>query len=198
MVGFPGQSQLAMVATVMTDSMCQLHGLYSPWNSPDQNTGVGSLSLLQGIFPTQGSNPGLPHCRRILYQLSYEGSPKAGLWHPDTWLNIILDVFVKVFVCFWMRFAFKSVDSEYSRLLFIIWWTFSSRWTKADLSLAKRDFANRIPFGTQIPVLPYIFSLLPFPADSNLPKHYNDVGQFPQINTHRHTPPCWLCFCGEC
>ena len=51
------------------------HGLYSPWNSPGQNTGVGSLSLLQGIFPTQGSNPGLPHCRWILYQLSHKGSP---------------------------------------------------------------------------------------------------------------------------
>ena len=50
------------------------HGLYSPWNSPGQNTGVGSLSLLQGIFPTQGSNPCLPHCRRILSQLSYQGS----------------------------------------------------------------------------------------------------------------------------
>ena len=47
----------------------QPHGLYSPWNSPGQNTGVGSLSLLQGIFPTQGSSPGLPHCRWILYQL---------------------------------------------------------------------------------------------------------------------------------
>ena len=45
-----------------------------PWNSPGQNTGVGSLSLLQGIFPTQESNWGLPHCRRILYQLSYGGS----------------------------------------------------------------------------------------------------------------------------
>ena len=44
-----------------------------PWNSPDQNTRVGSLSLLQGIFPTQGLNPGLPHCRWILYQLSYQG-----------------------------------------------------------------------------------------------------------------------------
>ena len=51
------------------------HGLYSPWNSPGQNAGVGSLSLLQGIFPTQGSNPGLPRCRRILYQLSHKGSP---------------------------------------------------------------------------------------------------------------------------
>ena len=43
-------------------------GLQSPWDSPGQNTGVGSLSLLQEIFPTQGSNPDLPHCRRILYQ----------------------------------------------------------------------------------------------------------------------------------
>ena len=92
-----------------------------PWNSPGQNTGVGSLSLRQGIFPAQGSNPGLLHCsldslpaepqgepkntevgslsllqqiflmqesnrgllhcRQILYQLSYEGSPKQGSYH---------------------------------------------------------------------------------------------------------------------
>ena len=95
------------------------HGLYSRWNSPGQNTGVGSLSCLQGIFPTQGwieprsptlqadslpAEPqgkpkntgvgslsllqaifltqelklGLLQCRRILYQLSYQGSPKLG------------------------------------------------------------------------------------------------------------------------
>ena len=53
---------------------------YSPWNSPGQNTGVDSLSLLQEIFPTQGSNPGLLHCRRILYQLSHEGSPRILEW----------------------------------------------------------------------------------------------------------------------
>ena len=47
----------------------------SPWNSPGQNTEVGSLSLLQGIFPTQGSNSGLPHCRQILYKLSYQENP---------------------------------------------------------------------------------------------------------------------------
>ena len=47
------------------------HGLYSPWNSPGQNTGVGSLSLFQGIFPTQGLNPGLRHCRWTVYQLSH-------------------------------------------------------------------------------------------------------------------------------
>ena len=55
-------------------------GLYSPWDSPGQNAGVGSLSLLQGIFPTQGSNPDLPHCRRILYQLSHKGSPMILEW----------------------------------------------------------------------------------------------------------------------
>ena len=49
--------------------------LYRPWNSPGQNTGVGSLSLLQGIFLTQGANPGLLQCRWILYQLSHQGSP---------------------------------------------------------------------------------------------------------------------------
>ena len=53
-----------------------LHRLFSPRNSLGQNTGVGSLFLLQGIFPTQGSNPGLPHCRRILYQLSHWRKPK--------------------------------------------------------------------------------------------------------------------------
>ena len=49
-------------------------------DSPGQNTGVGSLSLLQGIFPTQGSNPSLPHCRWILYQLSHKGSPRILEW----------------------------------------------------------------------------------------------------------------------
>ena len=104
---------------VVSDSL-PLHGLYSPWNSLGQytgvgshslfpgdlpnpgvkprspslqadslpaeppgkpkNTGVGSLSLLQGIFPSQGSNLGLPHCRRILCQLSHLGSPRILEW----------------------------------------------------------------------------------------------------------------------
>ena len=60
-------------------SVCPIHathGLYSPWNSPGQNTGVRSRSLLQGIFPTQGENPGLPRCRWILNVLSHQGSPR--------------------------------------------------------------------------------------------------------------------------
>ena len=60
--------------SVMSDSLWP-HGSYSPWNSPGQNAGVGSHSLPQGIFPTQGLNPGLPHCRRILYLVEPQGKP---------------------------------------------------------------------------------------------------------------------------
>ena len=83
--------------SVVSDSL-RPHGLYIPWNSPGQNTGVGSLSLLQGIVPTQGSNTGLPHCRRILYQLSHQGSPRMLEWvsypfssgssRPKNWIRV--------------------------------------------------------------------------------------------------------------
>ena len=72
-------SSVHLSPSVVPDSL-QLHGLYSPWNSPGRNTGVGSLSPLQGIFPTQGSNPGLPNCRQILYQLSHKGNPRILEW----------------------------------------------------------------------------------------------------------------------
>ena len=49
-------------------------------DSPGKNTGVGCYALLQGIFPTQGSNPGLPHCKQILYGLSHQGSPRILEW----------------------------------------------------------------------------------------------------------------------
>ena len=58
----------------------QPHGLPSSRKSPCQNTGVGGHSLLQWIFPTQGLNPGLPHCKLILYQLSHQGSPRILEW----------------------------------------------------------------------------------------------------------------------
>ena len=65
--------------SVMSHSLWP-HGLYSPWNSPGQNSGVGSLSFLLGIFPTKGLNPGLLHCRQILYQLSHKGSLRILEW----------------------------------------------------------------------------------------------------------------------
>ena len=70
--------------SVVSDSL-RLHEL---WNSPGQNTGVGSLSLLQGIFQTQGSNPGLPHCRENLY---HSWATREALWYtsptyePSNW-----------------------------------------------------------------------------------------------------------------
>ena len=65
--------------SVVSDSL-RPQELYSPWNCPGQNTGVGNLSLLQWIFPTQGLNPGLPHSGQILYQLSHKGSPRILEW----------------------------------------------------------------------------------------------------------------------
>ena len=66
--------------SVMSYSL-QPHGLYSPWNSPGQNTGVGSLSLLQGIFQIQGPNPGRsPILQAILCQLSHQGNPRTLEW----------------------------------------------------------------------------------------------------------------------
>ena len=69
---------LLVSRSVMSDSLWP-HGLQSTrllclWNSPSKNTGVGSHSLLQGIFPTHRSNLGLLYCRQILYHLSHQGS----------------------------------------------------------------------------------------------------------------------------
>ena len=72
-------SQKSESHSVVSDSL-RPYGLYSPWNSPGQNTGAGSHSPLQGIFPIQGSNPGLPHCRWSLYHLSHKGSPRILEW----------------------------------------------------------------------------------------------------------------------
>ena len=73
-----------------------------PFNSPGENTGICTVSLLQGIFPTQGSNPGLPHCRWILYQLSHKRSPRTLEWvayafsrgssRPRSWTGVFFIV----------------------------------------------------------------------------------------------------------
>ena len=81
--------------SVVSNSL-QSHGLHSPWNSPGQNAGVGSLFLLQGIFPTQGSNPGLWHCRWILYQLSRKGSP---IIKSSSLITVIMDAIVFSKIC---------------------------------------------------------------------------------------------------
>ena len=73
------QSELKWSKSVVSDSLWP-QGLYSSQNSPGQNTAVGDLSLLQGIFPTQELNPGLLQCKQILCQRSHKGSPRTLEW----------------------------------------------------------------------------------------------------------------------
>ena len=76
---YPIRQMTSESRSVVSNSL-QPHGLHSPWHSPGQNTRVGSLSLLQGIFPTQPWNPGLLHCRLIFQQLSHKGNPRTLEW----------------------------------------------------------------------------------------------------------------------
>ena len=81
--GSPTQCTECQSVEVLVTQLCPTlrpHELWltrflCPWNSPGKNTGVGSCFLLQGVFPNQGLNPGLLHCRWILYQLSHRGRP---------------------------------------------------------------------------------------------------------------------------
>ena len=72
--------------------------LLCPWDSPGKNTGQGCHALPQEIFPTQGSNSGLLHCRRILYQLSYAGSPNYWLLYWK-WKTELLPEYKRMFKC---------------------------------------------------------------------------------------------------
>ena len=119
------------------------HGLYCPWNSPGQNIGVGSLSLLQGICPAQGLNPGPQHCRQILYQLSHQGSPRILQWvaypfssrssWPRNWTRVSC-IAGRFFTNWAMREAFVSFyfniwkphESVYGALCFY-WYFFTNR-----------------------------------------------------------------------
>ena len=94
-----GQStEVSALASFFPKNTQDWSPLYSPWNSLGQNTGVGSLFLLQGILPIQGLNPSIPHCRQILYQLSYKGSPRILEWviypfssrssWPSSWIQV--------------------------------------------------------------------------------------------------------------
>ena len=86
-------SDMLIPVLCLVAQLCPIHGnpmdCSSPGSSvhgdsPGKNTGVGCHALLQGIFPTQGSNPGLPHCRPILYRLSNHGSPVYTYYHSTS------------------------------------------------------------------------------------------------------------------
>ena len=104
------QAIIASESCSVASESLRPHGPCNPWNSPGQNTGVGSLSLLQGIFPNQGSNPSLPHCRWILYQQSHKGGPFHCTDIPYFVYHFIID---KCFHCF----HFLAIVSNATALL---------------------------------------------------------------------------------
>ena len=99
----------------------QPHGLYSPWNSLGQNAGVGSCSLLQGVFPTQGSNPGLLHCRWEIQNrnnlISKVRGKSRGIYLFTYVLidQILLGIYSVLWVpknwCFWIVVLEKTLES---------------------------------------------------------------------------------------
>ena len=91
----------------LVSDFLQPHGLYNPWTPPGQDTGVGRLSLLHRIFPTQASNSDLLHWRWILYQLSHKGNPKQVLIFLFS-LTPILPFFL--LVCLFLSSSFLNND----------------------------------------------------------------------------------------
>ena len=117
-------------------SCSSVHG-----NSPAKNTGVGCHAILQGIFPSQGSNPGLPHCRLILYHLSHQGSPRILEWVAYTfsggtspsWYRTMVSCIaggflpaelprkpVRIHIFHQIFISFFSITSLYSFLFYVI------------------------------------------------------------------------------
>ena len=99
--------------SVLSDSS-RPHGLYTAWNSPDQNTGVGSLSLLQGLFPTQGSNPGVLHCRRTLYLLNHQSEVKVTQLCPTLCdpMDYTVHGILQTRILEWVAFPFSRESSQ--------------------------------------------------------------------------------------
>ena len=106
---------LSIVADFLWPHGLQPIGLLCPLNSQGKNTGVGSQSLLQGIFLTQGSNPGLLHCRQILYHLSNQGSPTEinKTLHSTVQSSLMKMIFRVILLDFW-RFSLLEIKARKS------------------------------------------------------------------------------------
>ena len=115
---------------------CSPPGSFVHGDSPGKDTGVGCQVLLQGIFPTQGSNPGLPHCRQILYHMSHQGSSRILKWvaypfsrgssWPKNWIA------GRFFTSWTTREALiyimpsKSIHFENGKIVFSLWFFLNS------------------------------------------------------------------------
>src|SRR5574337_596347 len=104
--------------TLCEPTNCSSPGSSVHGDSPGKNTGMGCHSLLQRIFPTLGSNPGLPHCRQILYHLSHKGSPILSLRAVKISSNINTPTQINL-----RNFAFSiTKEGEISEYLTWVYW----------------------------------------------------------------------------
>ena len=157
--------------SVMSDSL-RPHGLYSPRNSPGQNTGVGSISFLQGIFPTQGSNPSLLHCKWILYQLSHQGDGCS--WN----LNFMMYVYQVIFLYTLSLYSVVAIIS-----------------VKLEEKFNWREKFNKAPISFSWPLSPFLYSSVSVylpeshrPERKQLQQHWSFASQSQIIPVH-------LCYC---
>ena len=152
------------------------------FSTPEYWSEVGSLSLFQGIFPIQGFNPGLPHCRRILYQLSHKGSPNINIIIYNT--SIYTYVFACVFSCF------SHVQ------LCVTPWTVDCL-TPLSMGFSQQEYWNGLSCPPPEDFLdPAIESVCPASqADSSVLSHreaYTYIYIYIYIYTHTHV---YLCLC---
>ena len=148
---------------------CSPPGFSVHGDSPGKDTGVGCYALLQGIFPTQGLNPGLPHCRWILYYLSHQGSPRILKWvaypfsrgssWPRNWtgvswnaggfftswasIKVLKHVFVAISSTSDFFPALGETETRWTTKTVLLWiWHHNlwvSQWDKNDLTLMATD-----------------------------------------------------------
>jgi len=104
--------------------------LLCPWNSLDQNTGEGSHSLCQGIFPRQGSNSGLPHCKMILYHLNHQESPETLYLTQILFSYILFQVLGYPIKRLWEALLNPSLETSWShfQLIICLFIYFSGQW----------------------------------------------------------------------
>ena len=139
--------------SVVPDSLWP-HGLYNPWNSPGQNTEVGSLLLLQGIFPTQGLNPGLPNCRRITNWAIREAPPMTG-----TGLKNVLVLGRHHWVAGGTSWVLDSVPGRSKEPLSSWYYDLAYFSNKLWLKITKDDLGGSVPF-TDVVGMEVRFNLL--------------------------------------
>ena len=140
----------------MSDSL-GLHGLYTAkllclWRYSRQNTGVGFHAVLQGTFPTQGSNPGIPHCRQIIYHLSHQGSLSTLEWvaYPFSrgpsqprnriWVSCIAGRFFTS----WTSREAMCVSVAQSCLIFVTPWTVAHQ-APLSIGFSRQEYFSGVP-----------------------------------------------------